>query len=71
MSENMASISPSAMGVGTIMESREVLLLASGERKAKVVAKAIEGPVTSENAASKLNRGYMPFSDRAETQDEA
>ena len=42
------------MGVGTIMESKEALLLASGERKAGVVAKAIEGPVTSEITASKL-----------------
>jgi len=42
------------MGVGTIMEAKEVVLLASGEGKAKVVAKAIEGPVTSEITASKL-----------------
>ena len=42
------------MGVGTIMESRKIVLLASGERKAEVVAKAIEGPITSEITASKI-----------------
>jgi glucosamine-6-phosphate deaminase len=35
------------MGVGTILESRRCVLLALGKEKAEVVAKAIEGPVTS------------------------
>ncbi len=35
------------MGLGTIMESRMCLLLAFGRKKARAVAKAIEGPVTA------------------------
>ena len=42
------------MGVGTIMEARTCILLASGESKADTVAKAIEGPVTSMVSASAL-----------------
>ncbi len=42
------------MGVGTIMEARKCLLFANGEKKAKTVAKAIEGPVTSMVTASAL-----------------
>ncbi len=42
------------MGIGTIMEAREVLLLAFGASKATAIAGAIEGPVTSINPASIL-----------------
>lgn len=42
------------MGIGTILEARKILLLASGEAKAGAVAKAIEGPVTSSLPASAL-----------------
>ena len=42
------------MGIGTILESRRVLLLASGRSKAAAVAKAIEGPITSSVSASAL-----------------
>lgn len=35
------------MGVGTILEAKRIILLANGEGKAEIVAKAIEGPVTS------------------------
>lgn len=42
------------MGVGTIMEARECLLLASGKGKAEAVKACIEGPVTSEITASAL-----------------
>ena len=34
------------MGVGNIMQARQVILLASGEKKAKAVAAALEGPIT-------------------------
>jgi len=44
------------MGIGTIMESRRILLLASGEAKAGVLAAALEGPVTEELPASVLQR---------------
>ena len=40
------------MGVGSVMESKEVLLLASGEKKAEVIARCIEGPITAEVTAS-------------------
>src|SRR6476469_4041793 len=42
------------MGVGTILEARELILLASGKNKAKAVAEMIEGPVTSMITASAL-----------------
>lgn len=42
------------MGVGTILDSKEVLLLATGPQKADLIAKAIEGPVTSMISASAL-----------------
>jgi len=40
------------MGVGTIVEARHVLMLASGSKKADIVAQALEGPVTSQVTAS-------------------
>lgn len=42
------------MGVGTILEARRVLLLASGMKKSAAVAAAVEGPVTSMVTASAL-----------------
>lgn len=42
------------MGVGTILEAKEILFLANGLKKAEVVAKAIEGPITSQITASAL-----------------
>ncbi len=42
------------MGVGTILESRELLLVANGKGKADAVAQMVEGPVTSMITASAL-----------------
>ncbi len=42
------------MGVGTILGAREVLLVATGDAKAKILAAAVEGPVTSMVTASAL-----------------
>jgi glucosamine-6-phosphate deaminase len=42
------------MGVGTILEAREILLLATGRAKADAVAAMIEGPVTTMCTASAL-----------------
>ncbi|MFH0979934.1 MAG: glucosamine-6-phosphate deaminase [Planctomycetota bacterium] len=42
------------MGVGTIMEAKQILLLASGAKKAVVVAEALEGPITAQVSASAL-----------------
>ncbi len=35
------------MGIGTIMESRGILLMAFGEKKADAIAKTVEGPLTA------------------------
>src|SRR5437588_2844671 len=42
------------MGVGTILDARQLVLVASGKTKAKAIAQAIEGPVTSMVTASAL-----------------
>jgi glucosamine-6-phosphate deaminase len=42
------------MGVGTIMEARQILLLAFGKNKARALAQAVEGPVTAMCPASIL-----------------
>ena len=42
------------MGVGTIMEAKSILLLASGSAKAKPITKAIEGPISSMCSASAI-----------------
>ena len=42
------------MGVGTIIEARRCILLATGSSKAEVVAQAVEGPITSMVTASAL-----------------
>lgn len=42
------------MGLGTILEAKEILLIANGANKAEVCAQFIEGPVTSQVTASAL-----------------
>ncbi len=42
------------MGVGTILDAREILLLATGKAKASIIAQAVEGPITSMVSASAL-----------------
>jgi glucosamine-6-phosphate deaminase len=42
------------MGIGTILEARRVICLASGQRKAVAVARALDGPVTVGVPASAL-----------------
>ncbi len=42
------------MGVGTILESRKIVLLATGSKKADAVRAFIEGPVSSQVTASAL-----------------
>jgi glucosamine-6-phosphate deaminase len=44
------------MGVGTIMEARQVVIMAFGEHKAPIVQKAVEGPITESIAASFLQQ---------------
>jgi glucosamine-6-phosphate deaminase len=42
------------MGVGTIMDARHCLLLATGEAKAEAVARMVEGPISADLPASIL-----------------
>lgn len=42
------------MGVGTILDSRRCLMLVTGKEKANIVAKAVEGPITSMISATAL-----------------
>lgn len=42
------------MGVGTILEAKEIILLANGAKKAGIVAEALEGPITAQVSASAL-----------------
>ena len=44
------------MGVGTILEAREILILATGEHKAEIVRRAVEGEIDHEVAATFLQR---------------
>jgi len=43
-----------SMGIGTILEAKEIIFLASGKNKSEIVAKALEGPLTSMVTASAL-----------------
>lgn len=42
------------MGIGTILDARSILMLANGSWKAKIVANALEGPVTNQVTASAI-----------------
>lgn len=55
------------MGVGSILDARECLLLVTGEKKAAAVRSAIEGPVTSQITASalQLHRSVIAVLDEA------
>jgi len=49
------------MGVGTIFKAREIILMASGEAKADIVKKAVEGDMSSEIPAT-----FLRMADAAE-----
>ena len=42
------------MGVGTILEAKEILMVVTGEAKADILAKATEGPITAMISATAL-----------------
>lgn len=42
------------MGIGTILDAERIVLVANGENKADVIARAIEGPITATLPASAL-----------------
>lgn len=46
------------MGVATILEAREIVLIATGEHKAWVIRRAVEGPVHADVAASFLQEHH-------------
>lgn len=62
LEDNMKGVDPKTplpnfaitMGVGTIMDARHLLMLASGAGKADIIRQMVEGPVTSEVPASAL-----------------
>ena len=49
------------MGVGTIMDAHQVILLATGSSKAHIIADAVEGPITSWVTASALQMHKSAF----------
>lgn len=49
-------------GIATILSAQQIILVATGEAKAEAVARAIEGPVTSDVPASALqNHPFVTF----------
>ncbi len=46
------------MGIGTILEARSILLLASGANKVKAIAATVEGSVSADVPASALQRHH-------------
>ncbi len=42
------------MGVGTILEAKRLLMLVTGESKAEILSKAVEGPITSMVSATAI-----------------
>ncbi len=42
------------MGIETILEAKQLLMIANGKKKAKVIARALQGPVTSKITASAI-----------------
>lgn len=42
------------MGIGTILDAREIILVATGDRKAEALSLAVEGPLTASCPASAL-----------------
>lgn len=42
------------MGIGTILDARRIIMLATGKEKAGILAKAVEGPITSMVSATAL-----------------
>jgi len=55
------------MGIGTILEARKLILLASGENKADAIARAVEGPITAQCPASviQFHRNVVVIMDKA------
>jgi len=60
-----------SVGVATVLDSREVVILALGPKKARAVRDAIEGPMTHTNTVSSLQNhpeGVLVLDDAAATE---
>ena len=60
-----------SVGVATVLDSKEVVILAIGPKKARAVAAAIEGPMTHYNTVSSLQNhpdGVLVLDDAAATE---
>ncbi len=60
-----------SVGVATVLDSKEVVILALGPKKARAVAAAIEGPMTHFNTVSSLQNhpdGVLVLDDAAATE---
>ncbi|MEQ1875872.1 MAG: glucosamine-6-phosphate deaminase [Bdellovibrionia bacterium] len=55
------------MGIGTILEAKKIILLATGQQKAEAIGNAVEGPLTSLCPASslQLHRSATVLADEA------
>ena len=58
------------MGIGTILDSRQVLLLACGAGKATAIAQTVEGPITAmcPGSALQLHRRAIVVLDKEAAQ---
>lgn len=59
------------MGMGTILKSREIIILASGEKKSEALYRAVEGPVSAQWPISALrlhNNSYIVADPKALSQ---
>jgi len=52
--EEQVPIRALTMGIGTILESKQIILMALGEAKAPIVAKLVEGPISEQIPATFL-----------------
>ena len=43
-----------SMGIGTILDAKRIIMLVTGEKKADILAKAVEGPITAMISATAL-----------------
>ncbi|MEM6327288.1 MAG: glucosamine-6-phosphate deaminase [Bacteroidota bacterium] len=59
------------MGVGTILDAREIILMATGEHKAPIVRRAVEEPPSPEVSAAflQLHQNATVYADRAAASD--
>ena len=52
---NAVPVQALTMGIGTIMESRKIILTVSGKSKSSILKKFLEGPITAQISATALH----------------